>query len=193
MLHLHCRIQCLHKVVLRVPLFNPLNLIFNVSLGDILHLSEHLHCEDEGATLVLTRRLDINKATVSFNDTFANHEAHANAFRVLSSCPFKFSKHVKQRGHLRIGDASPRVNHVNLQHLLHFIVGSKNFNSSMPSELQRILDQIDQDLLQAHDVSVEYLGHRGFLKHNHVIRHIVGFHQRSGLEGLVGHFILSHL
>ena len=63
----------------------------------------------------------------------------------------------------------------------------------MPSKLQRILDQIDQDLLQAHDISVEHLGHRGFLKHNHVIRHIVGFHQRFGLETLVGYFILSHL
>ena len=180
-------------MVLSVLLFDPLNLIFNVSLGDILHLSEHLHCEDEGASLVLTLRLDFNKAFISFNDTFANHETHADAFRVLASCPFQFSKHVKQRGHLRFGDTSPRVNHVNLQHLLHFIVGSKNFNSSMPSKLQRILDQIDQDLLQAHDISVEHLGHRGFLKHNHVIRHIVGFHQRFGLETLVGYFILSHL
>ena len=164
-------------MILRVPICNFLNLVFEVSLVDILHLCEHLHGEAKRAALILALRLDIESATVGFNDTLANHEAHANTFRVLACRPFQFSKHAEQCGHLSFCNSSPRIHDVHLQLLLHFVIGRKNFYSSMPRELQGIFDQIYQDLLQAYDVTVEYFWQRGFLQHNHIVRHIVGLYQ----------------
>ena len=109
----------------------------------------HFHGEDEGAALVLTIRVHRDFSSAVLNDALADHETDADALLVEAAGPLHFAKHAKELILLSFIYPDARVDHVHYQLFTLQVVGGPNLDLAAQRELERILGQVDQDLLQA--------------------------------------------
>lgn len=119
----------------------------------LLHEKLSSERESERATFLDAFGEYLNSSFVQMHEVLADHETHAYTFTVHVSSAEQLAKLLEQLTHLIMLDAFACVDDVDVEHL---ILGVKRDNYpdlALSREFERIFDQIDQNLLQAHLVT----------------------------------------
>ena len=93
--------------------------------------------------------MDLKPASISVNQSLGNHEPQADAFRINLCRAEKFAKLIAELGYFIWRDAFATVADMHSHETSCRIVTRKNANKALLGELQRILDQVYQDLLES--------------------------------------------
>ena len=109
---------------------------------DFVILFQHFHSERKNASFVCTVRLNLQSPTVVLDEGLRDHETEANAVVVHFGRSEELAKLLTEVGHLLFGDSLAVVNDMYNQLLLGFVVGGQDPHVTLPSELERILDQV---------------------------------------------------
>ena len=97
---------------------------------------------------------DVELASILLNDCLGDHETESNSVVVHLRGSKQFAKLVAKLWNLLQGYPSPTVTHLNFEKFSCLVIANQNANVASLGELEGILDQVDQDLLQAQLITV---------------------------------------
>ena len=83
----------------------------------------------------------------------ANHQSHTDSLVVHFCCPVKFSKELEKPINVLRSYPLASVDDVHFEHLFVFDKGQYNTDHTTPTELERVLHQVYQNLLESYLVS----------------------------------------
>ena len=148
-------------------------LLLDYALDFVCWYGAHLHAEEKDRALFVTLRVHLYMAIVLLDDRFTDHQTKTYTLLIRSAAMLVVLLLDKEWGRcatygcanlpealeevLEIlgSDPAARVTHVNYQLLLDVVVARVHPDEAACRELDRVLDQIDQNLLQADFVSLE--------------------------------------
>ena len=105
--------------------------------------------------------MNLDSPLVSLDKTFADQESQAHPIHVERRRLVQFSELSKQLLHITGSDASPCVHDNHLKEGRGLVVGENHgdlrslLGSALWAKLERVSDQINQDLRQTHLISTE--------------------------------------
>lgn len=116
----------------------------------------HLHREKEQRAFALSLRVKLYQSFVLSDDRFADGQAEADPFDVATLRVLSLPESLEESVTVFALYPEPCVADEDHQHLLNVVVGDSDANHlTMAGELERILQQVDQHLLEANKVTIE--------------------------------------
>ena len=109
----------------------------------------------EDTTLSNPIWVDIDDAIVLLNDWLYDRKAKPDALVVDISCPLQLSKSRKQLDDVFSCNSSACVPYLTNKGTPLMVIGQVNFDSARVCEFERVLDQVEQHLLQSCLISVK--------------------------------------
>ena len=107
----------------------------------------HFHAESENAPFVSSLRADLNRASIDLHKVLADSQAHSNPFTVDLCCPLELSEKLEEILDVFGQNTLAVVDDTDFDHLFCVIKAGHYPDHPTHGELQRILHQVDQDLL----------------------------------------------
>ncbi len=114
----------------------------------------HFHFKCKCASKTKSTRRDHDLTAATLHDFFHYRESKPNAFAVLVCSPLQFSKFGEKQAYVFSIDPCACVIHLYYQTLCYLIVACQDLYGALTSELFGILDQVDQNLLEASFISI---------------------------------------
>ena len=113
----------------------------------------HLHCERESCAAVFPFRKNFYRAAILNYQVLTNHQSHSDSFMIHFSCPQKLAKELEQAIDVFRKYTSSSVNDVHFEQLFNFVESHDHADLTASTELEGVLDQVDQNLLESDLVS----------------------------------------
>ena len=121
----------------------------------------HLHWESKAASFPNTCRLDVDHSSVLINDFFANAQTQSDTLWIHTRRSLELTEHGEELLYFFGRNSNPRILHVHHHSLLLLVIGQLYINPAFGlSELERVFDQVYQNLLETRFVS-QHEGHLG--------------------------------
>ena len=146
-------------------------LLLSYTLNFVRWYGAHLHAEQKDRALVVTLRFHLDMAFVLLDNRFTDHQTQADTLlirfatvvallyeegrrRRCANGSTDLPEALEQVLDVLGGDSAARVTHMHNQQLLDVVVARVHLDVALRRELDRVLDQIDQNLLQADFVTL---------------------------------------